>query len=235
MPKGTPNVHGLTAAYLCVRIGSDMNEGAWVMTTPSQRERRSEIEAAAFEVLAEKGYRSTSMLQIAKRAQASNETLYAWYGNKQGLFRRIIEENGRAVRVLLEDALNAHENPLRTLETLGPALLRFTADRKAIIMNRAAVCDATETGVLAKAIDEVARGVVYPLIVSLMERLGDAGMFELDVEASDAADSYVALLFGETQLRQALGTIDPLDDQQIDRRATRAFTLVCRLYGADRT
>ena len=201
------------------------------MVNRKQRERRSQIEAAAFEVLAEKGYRSASMLQIAKRAQASNQTLYAWYGNKQALFRSIIEDNGRAVRTLLEDALERHDDPLQTLAALGPVLLRFTTDDKAIMMNRAAVADATETGVLAAAIDEVARGTIFPLICRLMQRLGDTGQFRLDAGPEDAAASYVALLFGEAQLRQALGTMPPLDEALITSRAARAFALTCRLYG----
>lgn len=115
--------------------------------------RRGQVESAAFELLREHGYRKTSMLLIAKRAQASNQTLYAWYGNKQQLFRSIIEDNGRAVREHLEHALREGDDPLQALAELGPTLLRFTTDAKAITMNRAAVIDAAETGVLAKAID----------------------------------------------------------------------------------
>ncbi|TDM08123.1 MAG: hypothetical protein C4K60_01045 [Ideonella sp. MAG2] len=61
-------------------------------------ERHAEIQAAAFALLKEVGYKKTSMLLIAKRAQASNQTLYAWYSNKQELFRSIIERFGAAVR-----------------------------------------------------------------------------------------------------------------------------------------
>ena len=200
------------------------------MNSNDQDERRSEIRAAALEVLAEMGYRKTSMLQVAKRAQASNQTLYAWYDNKQDLFRGVIEEGGRTVRVLLEDALAAHDDPLEVLRNLGPTLLRFTTDRNAIIMNRAAVADAAESGVLAAAIDEVGRGHIYPLICSLMEQLKVSQVFGQDTCAEDAAQTYVALLFGEAQLRQALGTMPPFDEQEIEQRSTRAFELTCRLY-----
>lgn len=192
--------------------------------------RRGEIRAAALEVLAEMGYRKTSMLQIAKRANASNQTLYAWYENKQDLFRGIIEESGSTVRSLLEEALGKDEDPLQALRNLGPVLLRFTTDGNAITMNRAAVIDATETGVLAKAIDEVGRGNIYPLILSLMERLRRARVFGKDTVPEDAAQTFVALLFGEAQLRQALGTMPPCDEAEIERRAARAFELTCRLY-----
>jgi AcrR family transcriptional regulator len=195
---------------------------------PEARDAR--IEQAAFAVLAERGYRSASMLEIAKRAKASNQTLYALYGSKQGLFRDIILRNGAAVRRLLEETLANRDDPLRALEQLGPLLLRFSTDIKAITMNRAAVNDATETGTLAQAIDELARGAIFPLIVSLMRALQASGQFRPDHGAEDAADTYVALLFGETQFRQALGTMGPIGEAEIRRRSDRAFSLCRRLF-----
>lgn len=196
--------------------------------TPAARDAR--IERAAFAALAEKGYRSASMLEIAKQAKASNQTLYALYGSKQGLFRDIITRNGAAVRRLLAETLANRDDPLKALELLGPVLLRFATDMKAVTMNRAAVTDATETGTLAQAIDELARGTIFPLIVSLMQALEASGKFRADRGAEDAAETYVALLFGEIQFRQALGTMGPLDEDEILRRADRAFTLARRLF-----
>lgn len=195
-----------------------------------QNQRRRQIENAALELLAEKGYRSTSMLQIAKRASASNQTLYAWYGSKQALFKGIIEDNGKAVRMFLEDAQRDHENPLQALKALGVHLLRFTADSKAITMNRAAIIDVTETGLLSSAIDHVGRRHIFELICNLMDDLSKIGEFELDIDAEDAANSYIGLLFGEIQMRQVLGAIKPLTEKDIQKRAIRAFELTCRLY-----
>ncbi|MBK1684112.1 TetR/AcrR family transcriptional regulator [Rhodoferax fermentans] len=202
------------------------------MNENDRSDRRAQIEAAAFDLLKELGYRKTSMLLIAKRAQASNQTLYAWYRNKQELFRGIIEENGRVVREQLELGLREGHDPLQALAELGPTLLRFTTDQHAIIMNRAAVIDAAETGVLAQAIDDVGRGSIYPLICALMARLVQTQTFAPDVLPDDAAQTYVALLFGEAQLRQALGRMPPCDETEIGRRSERAFALTCKLYGA---
>lgn len=193
-------------------------------------ERHAEIQAAAFALLKEVGYKKTSMLLIAKRAQASNQTLYAWYSNKQELFRSIIERFGAAVREQLEAALAQDSDPLSALHALGPALLQFTTDEHAIIMNRAAVIDAAETGVLAQAIDEVARGVLFPLICALMDKLVRTGVFAPTAEPDEAAQTYVALLFGEAQLRQAMGTLPAFGPAEVAVQADRAFKLTCRLY-----
>ncbi|WP_319532821.1 TetR/AcrR family transcriptional regulator [uncultured Cohaesibacter sp.] len=196
----------------------------------NQEVRRKEIEAAAFELLSEKGYRSTSMLQIAKRANASNQTLYAWYGNKQTLFKAIIERNGETVREHLEAALADSSNPLEALEKLGPLLLRYSCGEKAIIISRAAVQDATETGMLGQTVEDVARGTVMPLLGALMERLERNGDFQLDTGAHDAAEIYVSLLFGELQIRLARGNLEPLNENSMNARASRAFALTCRLF-----
>jgi len=52
--------------------------------------RREEILDAAFAVFADKGFGGTTMLDIARCAQASKETLYAWFGNKDLLFEELL-------------------------------------------------------------------------------------------------------------------------------------------------
>ena len=54
-------------------------------------QRQSEIETAAYALLDEFGYGGISMLKIAKRAKASNETIYRWYGDKLGLFKSLVK------------------------------------------------------------------------------------------------------------------------------------------------
>ena len=202
------------------------------MESEKQDERRRQIEAAAFELLAEKGYRSTSMLQIARRASASNQTLYAWYGNKQNLFQSLIEENAKAVKELLRKALKTQSDPMETLRALGPLLLTFTTGEKAIVINRAAVADAGETGLLGEAIDSGARQEMVEMTQAVMGQLAVTGRFRPDTDPADAAESYISLLFGEVQMRQALGRIGPLDKADIEARARRALELTCRIYAA---
>ncbi len=202
------------------------------MKPAKQEERKQQIEAAAFELLEEKGYRRTSMLQIAKRASASNQTLYAWYGNKQNLFQSLIENNAREVKTLLRNTLERERTPLETLRALGPLLLQFTTGGKAIIVNRAAIADVVETGCLAETIDRAAREDMVALIEDLMQGLILNGCFRADADPAEATETYISLLFGEVQMRQALGRLGPLDEPAIQARAKRAFSLTCRLYGA---
>ncbi len=56
------------------------------MSSRRSDERRRAVLDAALTVLERQGYAGTSMLDIAREARASKETLYAWFGDKKGLF-----------------------------------------------------------------------------------------------------------------------------------------------------
>lgn len=199
-----------------------------------QAERRAQIEAAAFEVLEAVGYKKASMLQIARKAKASNETLYAWYGNKQGLFSSLISANAQVIEGALKDAVQGDAGLDVALFEMGKLLLQFTATEKAIIINRAAVADVCETGLLAAAIEEHARRVMLRLIEALLSRLETSGRFRFDEGVGSAAQDFVRLLIGELQLQQALGALAALGADEIEQRAQRACDLFDRLYSVPR-
>ena len=148
------------------------------MRPENQEKRRREIEEAAYAVLAEKGFKATSMLAIAKRASASNETLYRWYGSKSDLFSALVEKNAADVRRHLEAAMAEDGDAMEALRGLGPLLLQLVTGDRAIALNRAAAGDAAESGLLGKAIARSGKAQVMPLIApdhraGLRERAAD--------------------------------------------------------------
>src|SRR5215212_10868178 len=59
----------------------------------------------ALSVLTERGYKSASMREIAGRARASKETLYAWFGDKRGLFEELVRWQGECIDAALAPGL----------------------------------------------------------------------------------------------------------------------------------
>lgn len=201
------------------------------MNTPTRDDRRAAIEAAAYELLLEKGYKSTSMIDVAKRAKASNETLYRWYGNKAGLLAALVEENARVVRLHLSDSIEDGKTPMEMLRLVGPDLLSLVTGERAVVLNRAAVVDLTETGTLGGMIAEFGRETVAPLIGELITLARDQGALVAD-DIREATETYINLLIGDAQIRRVIGVMpEPLADE-VERRAARAFTRFQRLYGA---
>lgn len=201
--------------------------------TPKQAERRFRIEQAAYAVLEEAGYNSASLLTIAKRASASNETLYNWYGNKQGLFRSLVEGNARNASEILETALTGADNrPLETLRALGPVLLSLVTSERAVVLNRAAAGDVSDTGTLGQSIAEAGRETIAPLLARLLARAAQDGLIVCD-DPAEAVETYFHLLIGDLQIRRVIGVADAPTAPEIDRRAARAFHLFKKLYARE--
>lgn len=183
--------------------------------------RRQQIIKAAYAVLAERGYSGTSMLAVAERAKASNETLYNWFGSKQGLFQAMVRENARSAAEILDRHLVAGADLRDTLAKLGPALLRVVTDERAVALNRAAAADASDTGVLGQTIAESGRERVAPMLERVFARARDRRQLEC-TDPSEAAEFYISLLIGDLQIRRVIGVKAPPSETEISMRAERA-------------
>jgi AcrR family transcriptional regulator len=100
------------------------------------RQQRSSVSAGrrsskvALSVLAERGYRGASMREIAERSRASKETLYAWFGNKRGLFEELV--GWQAERVDAEIAPNLEpdgDDPSEVLRAFAAGAAALAARR----------------------------------------------------------------------------------------------------------
>lgn len=200
------------------------------MRNEKKTERQKQITEAAYSVLAEKGYVGASMLSIAKKAKASNETLYRWYGNKQGLFRDLVAQNAELVAAQLEKELGKAEHSLKVLEVVGERLLAMLLSPRAVVLNRAAAADAEVSGELGQALAEAGRNRVFPLLVQLLERLKADGFLCFD-HVVEVAELYVALLVGDMQIRRVTGVLAEPSTDDIQRRARRASERLAAIYG----
>lgn len=191
------------------------------MTTDKKRLRREQIEDAALSLLEEKGYAQTSILMIAKRAKASNETLYNWYGDKLSLFRSLVARNAEGLRGTLEDALGHGSDPMDTLARIGPLLITLLTGDRAVALNRAAAAD--DTGELGAALSEAGRETILPMIGTLLDHARNGGALGFN-DTATAAELYMNLLIGDLQIRRVIGRQPPLTADQINARAARALT-----------
>lgn len=200
------------------------------MKKDRKTERRGQIEAAAYEVLVERGFSGATMLKIARRARASNETLYGWYGSKTGLFASMIASN----RAIAAEALTASlegERLAADLEAFGSALLQGILSDRAILLNRAAAADAS--GELARSLAETGRGTILPLLV---RRLRDEPLTDEFADHGDMAECFISLLVGDLQIRRLIGVIEAPDAATCAARAglsVRRFLRLMRPCGTD--
>lgn len=190
------------------------------MREQKRANRRAEIEAAAYKLLQKNGYDGTSMLAIAKAAKASNETLYRWYGDKNGLFNAMVASNAALIKTALSEALARGDDPLLRLKNSGPVLLTMLQGARAISLNRAAACD--KTGTLGQTISRGGREEVFPMICALMARALETDQIKAR-SAQVAAGWFLSLLIGDLQVRRVIGAAPELTGPEVTQRANLAF------------
>lgn len=205
------------------------------MKAAERAQRRDEILNIAVEVLAERGYRDTSMLEIARRASASKETLYGWFGDKRGLFEAVIRRNAETVQgVLAGDLANDPGREAATeavLRDFGSALLELLLGESAVAINRAAISEARADPSLAQLLAESGREATLPGFIRFLEQRRDHGELAFR-DAEVAAEDFLGLLLGDRQVRRLLGLLAPPRRAQIDARVARAVQTFLRIYGA---
>ena len=194
------------------------------MDEPKQNDRRIQIETAAYGLLSLKGYKATSMLEVAKRAKASNETLYKWYGNKQGLFLSMVERSVAASRELLVSSLEGDQDLAAILDTFGPQLLQLLTSQRTIVLNRAAAGDVHDTGMLGRTITEGGRDAILPILAQVFDLSEPKGM-----TGYEAAELYLDILISDLQIRRVIGVLPMLSETDVKARSDRARDIVLKL------
>ena len=191
--------------------------------TDPNADRRREILSCGLSVLIEKGWRGTSMIAIARKASASKETLYNWFGDKAGFFGALIRQNAATLdrslpsdfaQMPLEDGLNR----------FGQAFLRMITDDASLAINRAAIADAGSDASLGQTLLSEGKQKSLPKLAAWLSK-------HMDLEDPMlAAERFIVLVKGETQLECLLGTASAPSDQQIAVQVERAVTDFMKLY-----
>lgn len=187
------------------------------MRADARKARRAAILDAAEAVLAEKGWSGASMAAIARRAGASKETLYAWFGDREGLFAALIRRNAAGIETALDAVAEA--NPAEALTEAGAALLGVLLGPSALALNRAAIAD--ETGALGRLLLAQGRDATLPRIAALAPTGASA----------EFGAVWLALLKGDWQLAQLMSAAAPPAPAALRARAAWAAAQAIRLAG----
>lgn len=199
------------------------------MKSEARQQRCDQIMDAAVDLLIERGYRDTTMLAVARRAGASKETLYAWFGDKGGLFEAIIQRNAAAVQQVLDRHLAGDAPMERALTDFGRALLSLLLSDNAVAINRAAISEARADPTLARTLARSGRDATLPAFVAFLEKRKREGALRFD-SAGQTAENFLGLLLGDAQVRRLLGVLPVPGKVWVRSRAVDATRAFLRLY-----
>ncbi len=186
---------------------------------------------AALELLVEAGDRLT-MSAVAQQASCSKETLYKWFGDREGLLTAIVKWQASKVGMprVEPDKLDA-QTLRQSIESFGRNLLGVLSGDISVALNRVAISHAgADSSSLGKIVLENGRFAMGQRLKPVLEAGRNAGLLGFD-DAEGAFRTFFGLLMRDTQIRLLLGDDLPLGKQAIEREAARATEQFISLYG----
>ena len=172
-------------------------------------EREQAILDATLAELIEHGWEGVTMLAIARRVGSSKETLYSWFGNREGLLRALIQHNAdvsaQRITAALDSAVESQADPVDTLVGYARGLLTLLTGEGSVVLNRAAMSNPD----LAAVLLESGRHRIGPLVERYLADLSRSGRLALTMEPEEAFRVLYGLVMQDTQIRVLLGEPPP--------------------------
>lgn len=206
---------------------------------PPGRERR-EVKAAgrakdridrfletAIEVLLEKGYRNTRLTDIVSRTGGSLSTLYAAFGDKEGLVHAIMERSIRSFGESLDILDQSGLSPVEALPAAAERLAEEMLTPERTVSHRIIIGEGLAFPELRDWFFE--HGVVpaHRRLEDYFSRQAAAGTLVVD-SAEVAANQFYMAAFGGTIIRTINGKVSMADAPRVRAEAREAALVFLR-------
>ena len=181
-------------------------------TAAERRRRETEILTAALGVFLRSGYGASTVDELAAAAQVTKRTLYAYYGDKAGVFAAMVTDLAAAVSL---DAATDRD----TLETLTARIVSRLHSDELVGLHQLVIAESTR----------------FPELALILHSSGDARHIgrlaeHLRAERGPAseplAEPLFSLLLGERHRRRLLGIDPPPTRAQAAAHADAALALL---------
>jgi AcrR family transcriptional regulator len=212
-----------------VRAAADIEAG----NGPSPRQE--EVLDAVLDLLAE-GRDALTMSAVAERASCSKETLYKWFGDREGLLTATVQWQASKVRAGTYDAARLDASAVQaSLEAFAANWLEVISSRTSIALNRVAVSHAQSgKSNLGGIVLANGRFAIGERLKPLLDAARQAGLIAFD-DTETAFRTFFGLVGRDVQIRLLLGDGLQLSEAEIARDARRATQQFLTLYGAGKT
>jgi AcrR family transcriptional regulator len=190
---------------------------------------RERILEAAFAAFMERGYATTSTLEIATRARVSKRELYALVGNKQEMLIACISERAKRVDVPADlPVLRDRETLEQVLASFGAKLVREISDLTVIAVYRLAIAEAVQAPEVARALNSIGREKSRGALRKIMAQAQASGL--LAGRPAELAQQFAGLLWGDLMVSLLLGVAERPNPREIAVRARDAVAAFLQLH-----
>jgi AcrR family transcriptional regulator len=197
-------------------------------------ERQREVLDAALGLLVEAGTGLT-MTGVARRASCSKETLYKWFGDRDGLLTATVQWQAAKVRIApLERGRVDAASLAATLERFAADWLTVISGEVSVALNRLAIGhpasegDGRDLGAIVLENGPFAMG---RRLKPALELGREAGILAFE-DADEAFRTFFGLVVRDVQIRLLLGDRMRLTAAEISGQARRATSQFFALYAA---
>lgn len=196
-------------------------------------ERQGAVLEQALRLLVDGGEKALTTAGVARAANCSKESLYKWFGDREGLLSAMIAFQASKVRTLDVAGAKLDGGSLRVhLVTLARDLLDVLAGDVSLALNRLAIGQASREGSkLGHMLQERGRRQIGRRAGALLEAGRKAGLLAFD-DSDEAYGALYGLVVSDWHLRMLLGEEPGRLKKDFSRRAERAVDAFLTLYGA---
>ncbi|MGE7368283.1 TetR/AcrR family transcriptional regulator [Neorhizobium sp. NPDC001467] len=189
--------------------------------------RQSAVLGEALRLLVEGGDKALTTSGLARAANCSKESLYKWFGDRDGLLAAMISFQQSKVRTADRSGERLTLETLREhLDVFARDLLEVLAGDVSLALNRLAIGQSSRDGSkLGKLLLEHGRREIDRRARALIETGKRSGLLRFD-DADDAYHTLYGLVVSDLHVRMLLGEQGPKDNTRQARKAVDAFLIL---------
>lgn len=193
--------------------------------------RQQAVLDAVLALMVERGGELT-MTAVARRASCSKETLYKWFGDREGLLTATVRWQASKVRAGNYDRQRLDAAALReSLTRFAANWLSVISSPTSIALNRVAIGQAvSRAGGLGEIVLANGRLAIGERLKPLLEAGREAGLLAFE-DTETAFRTFFGLAGRDVQIRLLLGDALTLGKAEIEADAARATDQFLTLYG----
>ncbi|RDJ27147.1 TetR/AcrR family transcriptional regulator [Bosea caraganae] len=206
-------------------------QAALETTSDEPTARQQAVLDAVLALMVEEGDQLT-MSAVARRASCSKETLYKWFGDRDGLLTATVQWQAARVRANNYDRQRLDAATLRkSLKDFAENWLSVISSQTSIALNRVAIGHAASgKSNLGGIVLANGRFAIGERLKPVLEAGREAGLLSFD-DAETAFRTFFGLIGRDVQIRLLLGDALRLSRAEIERDAAMAVDQFLALHG----
>lgn len=172
-----------------------------------------QIIGAAITLFTEKGYAQTSMVEIAKQADVSKQTVYSHFGSKDELFSEAISQKCESSGLVDFSDLDIND-VYQTLISIGQRFFVMITSKEAIAVHRICAFESRAYPQLSQLFFKAGPERLTDELSRLFDKMNSKGLLSID-NTKHAASQFLNMMKGEAWMRIEFNVTEQLSQQEV--------------------